>query len=121
MSPLSEREQKILEEIEKELYEEDPNFARGVKRVPVSGEVRRFKIAVLTIVAGFLLLVAFFVSQAVVVGVLAFAAMVAGIVLAAGSARGLLSGRSPFGLRRERLARALGQWEQRIRERYKRI
>ena len=30
--PLSDREQRILEEIEKNLYEEDPRFARATRR-----------------------------------------------------------------------------------------
>lgn len=120
--PLSEREQRILEEIEKNLYQEDPSFARDVgRRSPRMDEVRRAKLGVLTFLCGFALLIGFFVSRSVLVGVIAFGAMVGGIVLVAGAIKGLASGRGmPQGIRRDRLTALIHSWEQRLRRRYRR-
>ena len=115
--PLSEREQRILDEIEKNLHEEYPRLAREIgKPTPFGGSGRHVKMGALVCVIGFAILIAFFVSRVLVVGVVAFATMVGGIVLVAGSLRELAStGRSG----RARIARFFSDWEQRIRERYK--
>lgn len=120
--PLSEREQKILEEIERNLYEEDPKFARDVRRrAPRMDEVRRIKLGAVLFASGLAVLVGFFVSQSLLIGVVAFGAMVAGIVLVAGSIRGVgpVRSRDARG-RRDRLARRFEEWESRMRQRYKR-
>lgn len=120
--PLSEREQKILEEIEKNLYEEDPKFAHGVRRrTPKMDEFRRVKLGVLLFLCGFALLIGFFISRTVLVGVAAFGAMVGGIVLVAGALKDFAGGRrfGP-GAQRERITGLFQEWEQRIRKRYKR-
>jgi hypothetical protein len=80
------------------------------------------KLGSLVFLCGFALLIAFFVSRgALLLGVAAFGAMVGGIVLVAGSIRGLTSGRglNP-GERRDRLTTAIQQWEEKLRRRYKR-
>lgn len=120
--PLSEREQRILEEIERDLYKEDPVFARTVrKRGPRMDDLKRVRWGVLLFVAGLVALMAFFVTQSLFVGVAAFGAMVGGIVMIAGAIRGVVASRGGDGpSRRERLSRALGDWEERIRQRYKR-
>ena len=87
--PLSEREQQILDEIERNLNREDaPGPARARPSRAASGT--RLKQGVALFVAGLLLLVlGFFSTRIVLVGVAAFAAMVGGAVLiatAAGSA-----------------------------------
>lgn len=120
--PLSDREQRILEEIEKNLYQEDPSFARDVRRrSPRMDEVRRARLGVFIFLCGFALLIGFFVSRSVLVGVVAFGAMVGGIVLVAGAIKGLASGRGmPSGIRRDRLTTMIQAWEQRLRRRYRR-
>ena len=120
--PLSEREQRILEEIEKDLYKEDPTFARAVRtRTPRMDDFRRVRWGALLFIAGLGILMAFFVTQALVVGVAAFGAMVGGIVMIAGALRGLALGKDGDGPnRRQRVSRVLGEWEERIRQRYKR-
>jgi hypothetical protein len=121
--PLSEREKKILDEIERNLYQEDPSFARGVRRrFPRLDEGRRLKLGALTFLCGLVLLLGFFITRgALIVGVAAFGAMVGGIVLVAGSIRALTeSSRRGDKAKRERLNSVLGQWEQRIRRRFKR-
>ena len=114
--PLSDREQKILEEIEKNLHDEDPRFARGV-RSPRTSHTGNIRNGVLLFLVGLGLLIAFFVSGMLLVGVLAFGAMVGGIVLAAGALPGLASSQRA---QKDRMTQAFSQWEQRIRERYRR-
>lgn len=111
--PLSEREQKILDEIESHLHQEDPRLARGGGRRALPT-----KLGGVLFLAGFAALVAFFVVQNVLLGVLAFAAMVAGIVLIASSVNeSLFVGESPA----ERVSRAFGRWEERLRQRNRRL
>ena len=118
--PLSEREQRILEEIEKNLHEEDPAFARTVRQqAPQMDELRRIKLGVAIFAVGFIVLISFFFSGAVAVGVVAFGLMVAGIMMIAGALRILATERRPGRDRRERLARRIGDWEERLRQRYK--
>src|SRR3954465_2727108 len=112
--PLSEREQQILAEIEKDLSHEDPAFARGDRAAP---EARGAKLGIVVIFAGILLLVGFFVSQQVIVGVLAFAAMVGGIMMIASSLRHVLKHREAD---RGRVQRMMTEWEARLRDRFKR-
>ena len=115
--PLSEREQKILEEIEKNLHSEDPRFARVVGGSSRTTHRNNIKLGLLIFFLGLGLLIAFFLSGALFVGVLAFGTMVGGIVMAAGSLGGLASsGRT----QKERLSSAFSDWERRLRERYKR-
>ena len=114
--PLSEREQKILEEIERDLYREDPSFARGVRRPgPRLPKATRARLGVLLFVAGLGALFAFFANQWLVLGVVAFGAMVAGVVLLAGSLRTIAAEGEP----RARLSALFRGWEQRFRQRYK--
>ncbi len=119
--PLSEREQRILEEIEKNLYHEDPSFARDVRRrSPRMDELRRAKLGVLIFLCGFALLIGFFVSRSVLVGVAAFGAMVGGIVFVAGAVKGMASGRLSAGIPKDRLSGVIESWQQRLRRRYRR-
>jgi TRAP-type C4-dicarboxylate transport system permease small subunit len=126
--PLSERERKILQEIERDLFREDPAFARDVRRTPRFGEGTRLRVGALVFIAGFVTLIAYFViasftsrsptSQglSLVLGVAAFAAMVGGIVMVVSSLRSLTAREDQP---RDRLSQALKRWEARIRERYK--
>jgi hypothetical protein len=120
--PLSEREQKILEEIEKNLYEEDPRFAHGVRRrTPKMDEVRRVKLGAVLFLCGFAMLIGFFLSGSLLVGVGAFGAMVGGIVMVAGAMREFTGARRiGSGEQRERISGVFRQWEERLRNRYKR-
>ena len=120
--PLSEREQQILEQIERNLYQEDPKFARDVrKRAPRSRDIARARWGAATFVMGFVTLFAFFYSSAVVVGVMAFAAMVTGIVLIAGAMRGVMAARrGPKPSVRQRATDAFSRWEDTMKKRYNR-
>lgn len=61
--PLSDHEQKILEEIEKRLQEEDPRFADQVARTSLYSHVaRRIRWGALAFLGGFVMLMLFAVS-----------------------------------------------------------
>jgi uncharacterized membrane protein YjjP (DUF1212 family) len=63
VSPLSEHEQRILEEIEKGLAREDPGFVQQVSRTSLQTHVtRRIRLAVVSFFTGLLMLVLFFLS-----------------------------------------------------------
>ena len=119
--PLSEREQRILDEIEKSLYQEDPVFARDSAEEPevrkAVGSVRR---GAAMFVAGLLVLFAFFMTKQVWVGALAFGSMVWGIVVVAGALRGAASPGRAVGDVGDRIGRAATEIERRIKQRYKR-
>jgi hypothetical protein len=114
--PLSEREQQILDEIEKNLYEEDPGLARRPRRPGGMTHAARLRLGVVVFTLGFAVLIAFFLSRVLLIDVIAFGAMVAGIVLAAGSVKGLGESSS---LGKARLTKAFSQIEQRLRQRYR--
>jgi hypothetical protein len=61
--PLSEHEQKILEDIERSLQKEDPRFAQQVSHHSLLSLLsRRIRIGALAFVAGFVMLMLFMVS-----------------------------------------------------------
>ena len=61
--PLSEQEQRILEDIERRLQQEDPRFAEQVARSSLSSHVaRRIRWGALGFLAGFVMLMLFVVS-----------------------------------------------------------
>ncbi|MFN2526627.1 MAG: DUF3040 domain-containing protein [Actinomycetota bacterium] len=119
--PLSEREQQILEEIEKNLYAEDPAFARGVRKSsPQAKEFKHLKLGAGLFAVGLVLLVSFFVSRLLLFGVLAFAAMVGGIVLVAGAMYALASAQAKQLKVGTRFTRTFEDWDRRLRDRYRR-
>ncbi|MGZ8578423.1 MAG: DUF3040 domain-containing protein [Actinomycetota bacterium] len=61
--PLNDHEQKILEEIERRLAEEDPNFVEQVGRTDLYTHLaRRIRLATLAFVVGIIMLLFFVVS-----------------------------------------------------------
>lgn len=82
--PLSDREQQILQEIERHLYEQDPKFAHGVAAKTLRNtSTRDFRRGILLFLGGLVVLVAgFFVAKQVWAGVLAFLMMLGGLMLA---------------------------------------
>ncbi|MEX0791389.1 MAG: DUF3040 domain-containing protein [Actinomycetota bacterium] len=79
--PLSDREQQILQEIEDQLYEQDPEFARGVSATTLQVHLlRNVRRGIAAFVAGFGVLVFFFVKTELFIGVGAFLLMLAGAV-----------------------------------------
>ncbi|GAB3060543.1 DUF3040 domain-containing protein [Sediminivirga luteola] len=103
--PLSEHEQKLLDELEKQLASEDPRFAKNINPEPVAGlSARRVVLGILTMIAGAVLAVlaiSFAASSgplAIALGVAGFGVMVAGGLLAFSPGKGRSGGSaSPLG------------------------
>jgi Protein of unknown function (DUF3040) len=125
--PLSEHEQRLLDQIERALYAEDPKFASNVRGARMRGlyHRRRFQ-GIVLFVLGLLLLIAGVVLPVRPVGipvisVLGFLVMFAGAVVAIFSRRTAGEGqrgaldRSPNGQGRSTLAQRM---EQRFRRRF---
>lgn len=89
---LSEREQKLLEEMERGLYAGDAKFTRAVNN-PTASDPKRLVLGAILGVVGLSLLVFAVVIQIVIFGVLAFAVMLAGVIMA--SSRTSLKARDP--------------------------
>jgi Protein of unknown function (DUF3040) len=88
--PLSEHEQRLLEQMERALYAEDPKFASQLRgRDPRSNFRRRMVLASFGLVAGVGLLMTGLVAQVIVVSVFGFLAMLASAFFAVTSYRGL--------------------------------
>ena len=81
--PLSEHEQRLLEQMERALYAEDPKFATSMRNPrSAAGDKRRAAVGVIGFLVGMGLLLAGVASHLVIVGVLGFLAMLGGIWLA---------------------------------------
>ncbi|MBK6872459.1 MAG: DUF3040 domain-containing protein [Kineosporiaceae bacterium] len=81
--PLSDNEQRLLEQMERALYAEDPKFAstmRGVARR--HGYLSRLIIGLLAVVIGLVVLLLGVAKGMVLIGVLGFLAMLGGTVFA---------------------------------------
>jgi hypothetical protein len=92
--PLSDNEQRLLEQMERALYAEDPKFAsamRGANRRP--GAARRLAIGGTGIVLGLVVLVVGVAQESIPIGVLGFVCMLGGTAYAVSSQR-----RGPLGV-----------------------
>ncbi len=80
--PLSEHEQRLLEQMEKALYAEDPKFATSLRSTPGVRAARgRAALGVLGILAGMGLLVAGVATTVIALGVVGFIVMLVGSVV----------------------------------------
>ena len=80
--PLSEHEQRLLEQMEKALYAEDPKFATSLRSAPGARAARgRAALGVLAVLAGLGLLLAGVATTIIAVGVLGFVVMLVGAVV----------------------------------------
>lgn len=85
--PLSDHEQRILEEIERQFYEQDPRTARALSSQTLEAQLlRNFRRGIALFVLGFLVLGVFFFRPSPpvgpVVGVVGFVLMLAGATIA---------------------------------------
>ena len=83
---LSDREQKLLEQMEKALYAEDPKFASSLRRSGLTiapGERRHVNLGLLALVAGLGLVFGSVVSKTVIVGIPGFLLVLTGFVFIA--------------------------------------
>lgn len=80
--PLSEHEQRLLEQIEKSLIDDDPKFASTVRSTDLRAQAKkRIRLAVVLVVAGLGVLVGGVFVKVVLVGVLGFCIMFAGAAI----------------------------------------
>jgi len=81
--PLSEHEQRLLDQIERALYQEDPKFASTVRATDLRTHMRRrLRRAALVLALGFALLMAGVVMQQYAIGIAGFVVMVGALLLA---------------------------------------
>lgn len=90
--PLSEHEQRLLEQMERALYAEDPKFASSLRgRDPRSNFRRRMVLAGFGLIVGVVLLMTGLVTKVILVSVVGFLVMLAAAFFAVSSYRGLSS------------------------------
>ena len=81
--PLSEHEQRLLDQIERALYQEDPKFASTVRATDLRTHMRRrLRRAALVLAIGFALLLTGVVTKQYAVGIAGFVVMVGALLLA---------------------------------------
>lgn len=80
--PLSEHEQRLLEEMERSLYRNDADFVATVNPRRGRPNLGAVVVGVILVVAGIGTLVAGVVLQLLIVGILGFAVMFGGVLLA---------------------------------------
>ena len=79
--PLSEHEQRLLEQMEKALYAEDPKFATSLQSRGGAASRSRAALGVLAILGGLGIVLAGMAIPLAILGVVGFAVMLAGAVL----------------------------------------
>jgi hypothetical protein len=128
--PLSENEQRLLEQMERALYAEDPKWASAMRgAVRRSSSARRLLLGVVGVVVGLVLLLVGVAGQQVIVGIAGFLVMLAafaytvssrkkpgptGVVNRAGTVRPVTPNRRRRGSFMQRLEE---RWERRRDER----
>ena len=84
--PLSEHEQRLLDQIERALYQEDPKFASTVRSTDLRTHMRRrLRRAAVVLVVGFVLMLSGVVAQQPALGVAGFVVMLGALLLALSS------------------------------------
>lgn len=109
------RQQQILQEIERQFYEQDPDFARGVGSQTLQAHlIRNVRRGLGLFVLGFGVLLAFFFRPNLIVGVISFLLMLAGATIAYHNARRLSRGE---GFSKDpRFSRLLSNFEGRFKD-----
>lgn len=119
--PLSEHEQKLLEQLEKQLHEDDPKFANSMGSDPGrSWSTRHVVIGVLCALAGVFLLLVGVTLQNIFVGVLGFVVMGGGVYFATmrssrGAAGSKAGGGKPGKQRSSFMSNLEERWDERRR------
>ncbi|MFJ3958558.1 DUF3040 domain-containing protein [Arthrobacter sp. NPDC090010] len=87
--PLSEHEQRLLEQLERQLQEDDPKFASQMEQGAAHRwSTKRVVIGAFAVVAGILILLLGVSLNNIVIGVVGFLAMGAGVYFATSKAKG---------------------------------
>lgn len=126
--PLSEHEQRLLEQIERALIDDDPKFASTVRSTDMRTRARRkVRAAVALVVVGLALLIGGAVSGSIALGVFGFCVMFAGAGYAAMNytqltgaveAPGADAGKGPAPRRKAAKSPLKNRLEERFRRRY---
>jgi Flp pilus assembly protein TadB len=120
--PLSEHEQKLLEQLEKQLHEDDPKFAHSMGSDPGRNwSTRHLVIGVLCALAGIALLLVGVTTQIIIVGVLGFVVMGGGVYFAtmrngSGTKTGSAAGGKPGKPRSSFMSSLEERWDERRRD-----
>ena len=126
--PLSEHEQRLLEQIERALIDDDPKFASTVRSTDLRTRAKRkLRLSILLGILGLALLIGGAVSQTVALGVFGFLVMFAGAGYAVLNYKQLsgvadmrpVDGKKPAGAdRKQRKSPLKSRLEERFRRRY---
>jgi hypothetical protein len=118
--PLTDREKRILQEIERNLSHEDRAGVPGARRSPQEEQVRRIRLGTVLFIAGFATLIVFFIVGNILIGLGAFGLMVGGVFLAVGGTTALANDKLSSLQPKERTIGALRRWERALRDHFKR-
>ncbi|WP_236791679.1 DUF3040 domain-containing protein [Amycolatopsis sp. GM8] len=123
--PLSEHEQRLLDQIERELYAEDPKFASTVRGARFRRPARRRRVqGIALFVVGVALLVvgvmvrALWVAEVPIASVLGFLVMFFGVVLAVMGGRGGAAAKDGKGAPAKQKSSFTQRMEERFRQRF---
>ncbi len=119
--PLSEHEQRLLDEIEQALYAEDPKFASAVRSARAHSRVRRsLVLCVLGVLAGLGLVLVGLLANIIVLSVVGFVLLVGAAALAVQSVRTRPAAAPPAspGARPARASGIRSRMEDRLRRRF---
>jgi hypothetical protein len=116
--PLSEQEQRLLEEMERNLYRNDADFVATVSGRRGKPNYTFVTVGALLAVVGIGVLITGVVISIPLVGVLGFAVMFAGVLLALTPAKGTVAPSGPEAPSAARPART--SWTDRMNERWER-
>jgi UPF0716 family protein affecting phage T7 exclusion len=120
--PLSDHEQRLLDEIEQALYAEDPKFAASVRSARTRSRTRRSAVlCVLGVVAGLALVLVGLITNIIALSVVGFVLVVASCGYAAQVLRGRNRGTSAPGASTSPAPRSSGlksRMEERLRRRF---
>ncbi len=96
--PLSDHEQRLLDQMERALYAEDPKFATSMRNPrTVAGDKRRIALGVLLFFVGVGGLLAGVATKLVPIGAVGFLAMVGGLWLSVGALVSAANAEAPAG------------------------
>jgi len=114
---LSDRENQILQDIERDLYEQDPKFAQEVASTTLQSHlVRNIRRGVAMFLAGFAVLFGFFLWPSPLIGVLAFLLMLLAATYTYQNLRKAGVEQMKALRRQAPLTKLVGKFEERMRE-----
>lgn len=118
--PLSEHEQRLLEEMERNLYQNDADFVATVSGRRGKPNYRLVVIGALLAVAGVAALVAGVIVRQPVIGVVGFGLMLGGVLLVLSPGRGAESASSTAGSNTRSTRAPKSSWMSTMNERWER-